>query len=444
MADNNIALGVKQPEPVNYLGQMAQVMGIRALQDEMSGSEDTRAAIRGGMSPTDPKLLQYGKRGEAVYKAGLAGEKESLAATKSRFGLMGQVFGYVKDNPTLENANAALDTLGQHGVLTPEAVAQSKAQVAADPSKIVTYATQLFNQAIEADKQQADATSRRNTDESNKTRIQAAGISAGPGWAQANLAREKWKDEQQRGEVIPGEGQFLRKDRFGNLTPIDQYGPQFGPNAPVDQQSAGVLRNNLAGAAPAGIPVNAMLTGGQPPQAPAAGPTVAAANAAAAQQNVPRPANAKGLTEVQAKSTGFANRAAQAHSIINIVGANGEIQPGLFKRSLEAVPLIGEGLGTMANITQSDAEQQVEQAQRNFVNAILRQESGAAVNQSEFDNARKQYFPQPGDGPKVIEQKKQNREMAIKSLEIAAGPGIKKGTPGAGGGKVVSWGDLPQ
>lgn len=195
MADNNIALGVKQPEPVNYLGQMAQVMGIKAMQDEMSGSEDTRSAIRGGMSPTDPKLLQYGKRGEAVYKAGLAGEKESLAATKSRFGLMGQVFGYVKDNPTLENANAALDTLGQQGVLTPEAVAQSKAQAAADPSKIQEHATRLFNQAIEADKQQTDATSRRNNDASNATRIQAANISAGPGWANAQLAREKWNSE---------------------------------------------------------------------------------------------------------------------------------------------------------------------------------------------------------------------------------------------------------
>lgn len=296
MADYNIALGVKQPEPVNYLGQMAQVMGIRALQDEMSGSEGVRSAIRGGMSPTDPKLLQYGKRGEAVYKAGLAGEKESLAATESRFGLMGQVFGYVKDNPTLENANAALDKLGQYGVLTPEAVAQSKAQVAADPSKIVTYATQLFNDSIKADKQQADATSRRNTDESNKTRIQAAGISAGPGWAQANLAREKWKDEQQRGEVIEGTGQFIRKDRFGNLTPIDQYGTQFGPNAPIDQRSATILGRNSA--APGSV--NAMLTGGAgaapmlnnlnpAAQAPTAGPTVAAANAAAAQQNRPMP-----------------------------------------------------------------------------------------------------------------------------------------------------------
>jgi hypothetical protein len=277
MADYNIAMGVKQPEPVNYLGQMAQIMGIKAMQDEMSGSEGVRSAIRGGMSPTDAKLLQYGKRGEAVYKAGLAGEKESLAATKSRFGLMGQVFGYVKDNPTLENANAALDTLGQQGVLTPEAVAQSKAQIAADPSKIVTYATQLFNQAIDADKQQADATSRRNTDESNKTRIQAAGISAGPGWAQANLAREKWKDELSNPKTtlqIIGNRVFDRNPRTGALTEVMDPTNALAPAQPP----ASMVNNMLADRNPTAItslppPVmSPQAFDTTRPPAPAAGP----------------------------------------------------------------------------------------------------------------------------------------------------------------------------
>jgi len=77
----------------------------------------------------------------------------------------------------------------------------------------------------------------------------------------------------------------------------------------------------------------------------------------------------------------------------------------------------------------SPQSQQADQAQRNFVNAILRQESGAAISESEFQNARKQYFPQPGDSAKVIEQKRQNRETAIKSLEVSAGPGMKKIQP---------------
>lgn len=134
----------------------------------------------------------------------------------------------------------------------------------------------------------------------------------------------------------------------------------------------------------------------------------------------------KGLTEVQAKGVGFATRAREASDIINKVGKGGDVQPGIIKRVAESVPMVGEGLGTLANVTQSAQQQQVEQAQRNFVNAILRQESGAAISESEFQNAKKQYFPQPGDTPEVIRQKAQNRETSIIALETQAGPGMKK------------------
>lgn len=133
----------------------------------------------------------------------------------------------------------------------------------------------------------------------------------------------------------------------------------------------------------------------------------------------------KPLTEFQGKSTGFGMRAAISSKIIDEVGKNGEVQPSLLKRAAEAVPLVGESLGTMANHFQTPEQQQVEQAHRDFINAVLRQESGAAIGASEFDNARKQYFPQPGDSKEVIAQKKANRELAIKGFQISAGPGGK-------------------
>ena len=59
MADNNIALGVKQPEPVNYLGQMAQVMAIKAAQNEMQGNDQMRAAYGSGSGDwSDPAFRQ--------------------------------------------------------------------------------------------------------------------------------------------------------------------------------------------------------------------------------------------------------------------------------------------------------------------------------------------------------------------------------------------------
>lgn len=143
----------------------------------------------------------------------------------------------------------------------------------------------------------------------------------------------------------------------------------------------------------------------------------------------------KPLTEFQGKSSGFGVRAASAHEQLNALegGAlggefdsmpgyrNGPVQPGVIKRSAEALPLIGESMGTALNFTQSAAQQRVDQAQRNFVNATLRQESGAAISQGEWDNAKKQYFPQPGDDASVIEQKRLNRAQVINGFKTSAG-----------------------
>lgn len=137
---------------------------------------------------------------------------------------------------------------------------------------------------------------------------------------------------------------------------------------------------------------------------------------------VPVPGISKPMTEFQGKSAGYGARAAAAHEILNAVGDGGKVQPGYIKRIAEAVPFAGEGLGTLANITQSAPQQQVEQAQRDFVNAVLRQESGAAISQGEFDNAKKQYFPQPGDTEAVVLQKKRNREQAISGFAGSTSP----------------------
>ena len=59
--------------------------------------------------------------------------------------------------------------------------------------------------------------------------------------------------------------------------------------------------------------------------------------------------------------------------------------------------------------------------QRNFINAVLRQESGAVINPSEFVNAKKQYFPQPGDDAATLQQKSDNRKRVISSFKTSAG-----------------------
>lgn len=71
---------------------------------------------------------------------------------------------------------------------------------------------------------------------------------------------------------------------------------------------------------------------------------------------------------------------------------------------------------------QSSDVQVYNQAKTNFINAVLRQESGAAISDSERASYDAQYFPQPGDSQEVIDSKAQNRAQVIGSYKNAAGP----------------------
>lgn len=139
---------------------------------------------------------------------------------------------------------------------------------------------------------------------------------------------------------------------------------------------------------------------------------IASSNQAAARErqlNAPE----KPPTEFQGKSLGYGTRAASSHNILDKF--QGNYNP-------LAVNTANSSVGPVANFFISPENQQVAQAQRDFLNAVLRQESGAVISESEFKNANRQYFPQPGDSPEVIQQKRANRELAIKGFATSAGP----------------------
>jgi hypothetical protein len=64
---------------------------------------------------------------------------------------------------------------------------------------------------------------------------------------------------------------------------------------------------------------------------------------------------------------------------------------------------------TFANLWRTPEEQMYAQARLDFISAILRRESGAAISAGEFVTEEKRYFPMPGDSPQVIAQKRQAR-----------------------------------
>ena len=112
------------------------------------------------------------------------------------------------------------------------------------------------------------------------------------------------------------------------------------------------------------------------------------------------------LNESQSNALTFGGRMKASGSILDQVEQQGT---KLFEGIVQNIPIAG-------NYLLSPEYQSYAQAKRDFINAVLRKESGAAIAPSEFDNSDKQYFPQPGDTQQVIEQKRNNRELATKLM----------------------------
>lgn len=110
----------------------------------------------------------------------------------------------------------------------------------------------------------------------------------------------------------------------------------------------------------------------------------------------------KPQTTTQATANGYADRLVEAGRILDQIEDQftGDLAFG----------------GILPNVLQSSERQQFEQAKRNFVNSVLRRESGAVISDQEFENAEKQYFAQPGDSEQTLLQKAINRNTVINNF----------------------------
>ena len=73
------------------------------------------------------------------------------------------------------------------------------------------------------------------------------------------------------------------------------------------------------------------------------------------------------------------------------------------------------------NFLKSSKYQQYQRALTDFIMAQLRDESGAAISAGEFPLAFRIYIPQPGDGPEVIQAKREARRSALYAMKAGAG-----------------------
>jgi hypothetical protein len=131
----------------------------------------------------------------------------------------------------------------------------------------------------------------------------------------------------------------------------------------------------------------------------------------------------------------------------NAVPTEGERKAGGMYERMEAAEqtigkLVGEGASNLslvesglknAGVPEGYAlgaeSQQVLQAQRDWVRAKLRLESGAVIGDEEMREEIKTYFPQPGEDPATVAQKKQSRQQAMEQVRTQGGRAVGEDKP---------------
>lgn len=143
-----------------------------ALQQQQADSATYRNVLKGFGSDATANyntLIRagLGAQAEAYKKNATDQEKVKADADKARFDaaakkidIAGQAFNYVRLNPTLDNANAVIDYLGQNDIYSPEQVAQYKAQVQQNPDGIGNLAEMAFRSALDTKEQLANIQTR--------------------------------------------------------------------------------------------------------------------------------------------------------------------------------------------------------------------------------------------------------------------------------------------
>jgi len=151
----------------------------------------------------------------------------------------------------------------------------------------------------------------------------------------------------------------------------------------------------------------------------------------------PKDGSEKPMTDAQSKAALFGSRMEASNNVIEKLEGNG---------TTTSIPgaRTGFGIGAVLNTVSSSEQQQLNQAKRDFVNAVLRRESGAVISDAEFANAEQQYFPQIGDSKEVIAQKAANRRLAIRGVQAEV-PKAQRGVLSEiqdTSGATINFGDL--
>jgi hypothetical protein len=131
------------------------------------------------------------------------------------------------------------------------------------------------------------------------------------------------------------------------------------------------------------------------------------------------------LTEGQGKDIVYFSRGRDSNALLKKFGDNllmtqgNQGARGILDSALRGLPFVGDS-GLVNGLISSD-RQQAQQAAAEFLSAILRKDTGAAITKQEFDIYGPMYLPMPGDSAATLEQKAVARQGALEGIKAGLG-----------------------
>jgi hypothetical protein len=248
---------------------------------------------------------------------------------------------------------------------------------------------------------------------------------------QLNLAQQKfaWEKDNPGFELKEGEdGTFYGVNKrtlqavpvtvgavaTASVAPTAPRPTALGPRVPVPASQAipgmtSVLDQQATPAMPVAAPVSTMPVAGTP-------------------------LRGKGkntdLSEGERKATTLLQRLqfSQGQLTKALLNDSDAAKPGLFTSALDILST------PAANALKSEARQRVESAQLDILDAALTLGTGASYTKDQLEGYRKSYFPQIGDEPATVKDKKARLDNVISAARISAGKGanlVSNTLPGA-------------
>lgn len=420
------------------LGSVAAPGSFRAAQEAPGiptgpAAGSFRAAQQEGMPSDDGQTIAGAQGSDSLTGGGLfpgAGSNPSLgdALIAGGFGMM------ASRSPHLGNAIGEGGLAGFRAYNQSVAMEQAKAQRAADEAHRKTLLDMRIAE-FKAEQALREAESARRARleplelEQRQAQIEAARRQAAePGFAERQrLETEELIRREREKQAIEDERLRRRAEALGLVPPSSG-----GPSAPSASAPAERSAPPVAAAAPSpssSDPYTRLVTPAVPPEQAEAKRKERAARAMLMGDEKGAAKILSGEEdpkEYQVKDAAWAERMARAE--IALRGVTGDIDPE------QGPTQYNPGARSNAlwfdnSMWNSSNWKQFQGNAREWIAALLRKDTGAAVTQSEWDLYFPTYFPQPGDPPEVQAEKLRRRVETARGLRASSGPAFDRQNP---------------